>query len=94
MNRFWGDESWKQAAYAKSRQRTLFSFGPDDEKQSNNAIVAAFRERLNKVAGFEFVPEPMPMINRRNAVIYYLFFASPKPVAKNIITHIFKAHRR
>jgi three-Cys-motif partner protein len=94
MTRFWGDESWKQAAYAKSRQRTLFSFEPDDEKQSNNAIVAAFRERLNKVAGFEFVPEPMPMINRRNAVIYYLFFASPKPVAKNIISHIFKKHRR
>jgi three-Cys-motif partner protein len=94
MTRFWGDESWKQAAYAKSRQRTLFSFEPDDEKQSNNAIVAAFRERLNKVAGFEFVPEPMPMINRRNAVIYYLFFASPKPVAKNIISHIFKKNRR
>jgi hypothetical protein len=23
MNRFWGDESWRQASYAKSRQRTL-----------------------------------------------------------------------
>ena len=77
MNRFWGGGSWKQAAYAKSRQGTLFSFEPDDEKQSNSAIVAAFRERLNKVAGFEFVPEPMPMTNRRNAVIYYLFFARP-----------------
>ena len=39
--------------------------------------MAAFRERLNKAAGFEFVPEPMPMTNRRNAVIYYLFFARP-----------------
>jgi three-Cys-motif partner protein len=94
MNRFWGDESWKQAAYAKSRQGTLFSSEPDDEKQSNSAIVAAFRERLNKVAGFEFVPEPMPMTNRRNAIIYYLFFASPKPVARNIITDIFKKYRR
>ncbi len=93
MSRFWGDESWKQVAYVRSRQANLFS-EPDDEKQSNSAIVAAFRERLNKVAGFEFVPEPMPMINSRNAVVYYLFFASPKPVAQNIITHIFKAHRR
>jgi three-Cys-motif partner protein len=93
MSRFWGNESWKQAAYAKSRQTNLFS-EPDDEKQSNSAIVAAFRERLHKVAGFEFVPEPMPMINRRNAVVYYLFFASPKPVARNIITDIFKKHRR
>ena len=32
------------------------------------------------------------MINSRNAVVYYLFFASPKPVAKDIITHIFKTH--
>jgi three-Cys-motif partner protein len=94
MNRFWGDESWKQAAYTKSKQRTLSFFEADDEKQSNSAIVAAFRERLNKVAGFEFVPEPMPMINRRNAVIYFLFFASPKPVAKNIITAIFKKYQQ
>lgn len=93
MNRFWGDESWKHAAYAKSRQRDLFS-EPSDEKQPNSAIVAAFRERLNNVAGFEFVPEPMPMINSRNAVVYYLFFASPKPVAQDIIIDIFRKHRR
>ena len=93
MNRFWGDQSWKQAAYAKSRQSDLFS-EPDDEKQPNSAIVAAFRQRLNKVAGFEFVPEPLPMVNSRNAVVYYLFFASPKPVAQDIITDIFKKHRR
>jgi hypothetical protein len=84
----------EQAAYAKSKQRTLSFFEPDDEKQSNSAIVAAFRERLNSVAGFEFVPEPMPMMNRRSAVIYYLFFASPKPVAKNIITAVFKKYQR
>jgi three-Cys-motif partner protein len=93
MNRFWGDESWKQAAYAKSKQANLF-FEPDDEKQPNSTIIAAFRERLNKVAGFEFVPEPMPMTNSKNAVVYYLFFASRKPVAKDIIEHIFNRHRR
>lgn len=93
MSRFWGDESWKQAAYSKSKQSSLF-FEPDEEKQPNSAIVAAFRERLHKVAGFEFVPDPLPMINSRNAVVYYLFFASPKPVAKSIITHIFETHRR
>jgi three-Cys-motif partner protein len=92
MNRFWGDETWKQAAYAKSRQMGLFA-EPDDEKQPNSAIVAAFRERLNKVAGFEFVPEPMPMVNSKKAVVYYLFFASPKPVAEAIIIDIFKQHR-
>jgi three-Cys-motif partner protein len=92
MSRFWGDETWKQAAYAKSRQMGLFA-EPDDEKQPNSAIVAAFRERLNNVAGFEFVPEPMPMVNSKKAVVYYLFFASPKPAAKAIITDIFEKHR-
>jgi three-Cys-motif partner protein len=93
LNRFWGDESWRQAAYSKSPQMNLFS-EPEEEKQENRAIVAAFRERLTKVGGFDFVAEPMPMINSRNAVVYYLFFASPKPVAKKIITDIFEKHRR
>jgi three-Cys-motif partner protein len=94
MNRFWGDESWKQAAYAKSKQGSPFSELDEDEKQPNNAVVAAFRERLQKVAGFQFVPDPLPMTNGRNAVVYYLFFASPKPVAQDIITHIFSQSRR
>jgi hypothetical protein len=34
-------------------------------KQDNDAIVAAFRERLKKVAGFNFVPEPLPMKNTK-----------------------------
>jgi three-Cys-motif partner protein len=93
MTRFWGDESWKQAAYAKSKQADLFS-EPDDEKQPNSAIVAAFRERLTNVAGFEFVPEPIPMTNSNRAVVYYLFLASPKLVANDIILDIFKKHRQ
>jgi len=48
MNRFWGDESWKRAAYAESRQHNLFS-SPDLVKQGNDAIVAAFQERLKAV---------------------------------------------
>jgi three-Cys-motif partner protein len=92
MNRFWGDDSWKKAAYVQSRQSNLFS-DPALEKQPNTAIVAAFRERLQKVAGFKYVPEPLPMTNARNAVVYYLFFASAKPVAQNIIEGIFKKHR-
>jgi three-Cys-motif partner protein len=94
MNRFWGDESWKQAAYAKSKQRNLFSELDADEKQPNSAIVAAFRERLKKAAGFKYVPEPLPMTNSKNAEVYYLFFASPKPVAQDIVTHIFTQSRR
>jgi len=61
MTKFWGDESWKQAAYVESRQRGFF--GTEIVKQGNEEIVAAFRERLKKVAGFGFVPEPLPMRN-------------------------------
>ncbi len=92
MTRFWGDKSWKQVAYAESPQHNLFS-GPDLIKQSNDAIVAAFRERLKKVAGFTFVPEPLPMKNSNKAVVYYLFFASQKPVAEKIIDDIFNKYK-
>ena len=92
MTKFWGDESWKQAAYAEHPQGNLFG-GPSIVKQDNDVIVAAFQERLRKVAGFQFVPEPLPMKNRMNAVVYYLFFASQKPVAEKIITDIFAKYR-
>ncbi len=91
MTKFWGDESWKQAAYAESRQGGLF--GPEIVKRGNEEIVAAFRKRLNEVAGFSFVPDPLPMRNSSDAVVYYLFFASQKPVAQKIITDIFKKYR-
>jgi three-Cys-motif partner protein len=93
MTRFWGDESWKQAAYAESAQMKLFGEAPDRLKQSNETIVEAFRDRLKKVAGFAYVPEPLPMKNSNNAVVYYLFFASAKPVAEAIIRDIFKKYR-
>ncbi len=66
MNKFWGDKSWRAAAYAEFQQTSLF--GPEMVKQGNDQIVAAFRERLTKVAGFGFVPEPLPMRNSRNAI--------------------------
>jgi three-Cys-motif partner protein len=91
MNRFWGDESWRSVAWTESRQGGLF--GPVMEKQSNDAIVAAYRKRLQEVAGFGFVPEPLAMRNSRNAVVYYLFLASPKAVAQKIIIDIFKKYR-
>ena len=92
MTKFWGNDSWKQAAYAEHPQGNLFG-GPSIVKQDNDVIVAAFQERLRKVAGFQFVPEPLPMKNRMNAVVYYLFFASQKPVAEKIITDIFAKYR-
>lgn len=92
MTRFWGDESWRQAAYAESPQPDFF--GPTEMvKQSNEAIVTAFRERLKVVAGFHSVVDPLPMRNSNNAVVYYLFFASQKSVAEKIINDIFAKYR-
>lgn len=88
MTAFWGDESWKRAAYD-----TTGNFFGWEEKQSNESIAAAFRERLKKVAGFSHVPEPIPMRNTKGAVVYYLFFASPKPVAAKIVQSIFNKYR-
>jgi len=89
MTAFWGDESWRQAAYAPVQ--TLY--GPEDEKTDNETIARTFRERLRKTAGFAHVPEPMPMRNSTGAVVYYLYFASPKPVAARIVTDIFNKYR-
>jgi three-Cys-motif partner protein len=91
MTKFWGDDSWKKAAYAESPQGSFF--GAEIVKQSNDKIVAAFRDRLRKVADFKFVPPPLPMRNSTNAVVYFLFFASQKPVAEKIIKEIFSKYR-
>ncbi len=66
---------------------------PEMVKQANEDIVAAFRKRLKKVAGFAYVAEPLPMRNSANAVVYYLFLASQKSVAEKIIEDIFSHYR-
>lgn len=90
MNAFWGDESWRNIAY--KTVPTLF--GPSEEKVDNEIVAEAFRVRLKDVAGFTEVPEPLPMRNSKGSIVYYLFFASPKPVAKRLITSIFKKYRK
>jgi len=92
MNKFWGDESWRDAAYGEPSQGNLFGSEPP-VKLTNKDILAAFTKRLKEVAGFGYVPEPLPMKNSRNAVVYYLFLASPKAVAGKIITDIFDKYR-
>lgn len=90
MTAFWGDLSWRDIAYKPVK--TLF--GDWDQKTGNEEIVTAFCERLMKVAGFNHVPEPLPMRNSKGAVIYYLFFASQKPTAEYIITNIFNKYKK
>jgi len=89
MTRFWGDESWKSAAY--STTGNLYGY---EEKTDNEAITKAFRKRLLSIAGFKHVSQPLAMRNSRDAVVYYLFFASPKPVAERIVKDIFTKHSK
>ncbi|SPD72229.1 conserved hypothetical protein [uncultured Desulfobacterium sp.] len=91
MNRFWGDNSWRDIAYEPAKQLNLFG-NSEEEKVSNETIVDAFRMRLKEVAGFKHVPKPIAMRNTQNAVVYYLFFASHKPVAEDIVKDIFKKY--
>lgn len=88
MNAFWGDDSWRTIAYKTNRN--LFGY---PEKEDNETVAEGFQERLHKEAGFKHVPKPMPMRNSRGTIVYYLFFASQKPVAEQIIEDIFKNYR-
>jgi three-Cys-motif partner protein len=88
MNAYWGDESWREFAYEESGP-DLFG-NTDLDKVSNERFAAAFRERLRKVAGFKKVPEPLAMRNSRGSTVYYLFFASQKGTAEDIVKYIFE----
>jgi three-Cys-motif partner protein len=91
LTRFWGDESWKKIAYCTSRQQNIWG-NYDTIKVNNDTVAEAFRQRLITVAGFKNVPKPVPMKNNQNSIIYYLYFASQKPVAMNIVKSIFKKY--
>ena len=90
MNLFWGDESWRAAAY----ETTQDVFGERIEKAPNEVIAEAFQQRLKQVAGFKFVPNPLPMKNTKGAIVYYLFFASHNDTGQRIATDIFNKYRR
>lgn len=88
LTRFWGDESWMTDLYPTDGN--LFGH---PEKAPNEAVAEVFRRRLKNVAGFRQVPSPIPMRNGKGAIVYYLFFASQKPVAAEIISDIFDKYR-
>jgi three-Cys-motif partner protein len=89
MTRYWGDETWRSAAYAPEPDL----FGSRERKVTNETIAETFRKRLKEVAAFEFVPKPIPLRNNNGATVYYLFFASSNATADRIVRHIFDAFR-
>jgi three-Cys-motif partner protein len=90
MKRFWGDESWREVAVKK--EPMLFEL-TEEVKVENWELVQAFRERLRKVAKFNFVPEPMAMRNTQRAAVYYLFFAGNNETGATIVNDIFNGYR-
>ena len=91
MDAFWGDNSWRDILYKKST--SLFDDLELEDKASNEKVAAAYRTRLREVAGFAYVPEPMPMRNSRGATVYYLFFASANRTGARIVGDIFAKYR-
>lgn len=89
MTKYWGDDSWRNIAY--TTKKNLFGY---PEKEEGQVIAEKFQERLKSVAKFDYVSSPLPMKNSKNAIVYYLFFASQKPVAKKIIDHIFQKYSK
>jgi len=87
MNRFWGDESWRDDVY--DTERDLFG---KPEKVDAKTITEAFQRRLHDVAGFSNVPAPIPLHNSKGIPLYYLFFASSKQVAERIAKYIFRKY--
>jgi three-Cys-motif partner protein len=90
MTRFWGNDSWKDAAYTPVQGL----FGEMPEKNPIETITKAFQTRLKQDAGFEYVPDPIPMKNTKGAVVYYLFFAAHNRTAHKIVKYIFDHYEK
>lgn len=88
MNKFWGDDTWINEGF--SSVGNMFGY---ETKVDNETFALAFQKRIQSVAGFRYVPRPLPMKNSMNSTVYYLFFASQKPVASDIIEDIFRKYR-
>jgi three-Cys-motif partner protein len=88
MNLFWGDNSWEEAAYSTTDD--LFGY---PTKNPIDELVSAYRKRLKESAKFKYVPEPLPMRNNSNSIVYYLFFASQNESGSRIAKDIFKKFR-
>ena len=90
MNNVWGDDTWRSAAYVPTQDL----FGDTEEKATNEVIAEAFRTRLEQLAGFKYVPPPIPMRNTKGAVVYYLYFASMNATGAKIVGEIFDKYRQ
>jgi three-Cys-motif partner protein len=99
MDRFCGTEEWKDILYEENKQIGLFNDSGDSDKlkivNGNIKLGEWFRkERLEKCAGFKYVPEPILMRNSKGGPLFFLFFASHNETGKKIVSEIFNKHRK
>lgn len=95
MNEFWGNERWQELVWGVSPQMDLFGEMKEEKlAKTTETVVAAYRLRLKENAGFEYVPEPIPMLNTKGGVVYYLFFASPKELGAKIAKDVLNKWRK
>jgi three-Cys-motif partner protein len=89
MDYFWGNDKWKDILF-KGYSGDLFGKEQHLRTEKISTLADEYRRRLSHEAGFSVVLDPLPMKDEKGLVLYYLFFASQKPVAKDIVEHIFK----
>jgi three-Cys-motif partner protein len=90
MNVFWGDDTWRDVVYDATGD--LFGY-PEKVPDANKAIANSYRDRLKKIAGFRYVPEPVPMKNSVGSVVYFLFFATHNSTGNKIVKYVFDKYR-
>jgi len=96
MNQFCGSEEWQEMLYEEDKQLDLFGDTYRIKVVDSNIKLGLWfrRERLQKAAGFKFVPEPVLMRNSEGGPLFFLFFASHNETGKNIVTDIFNKYRK
>ena len=88
LNKVFGSTDWEQAFYQESQQLGLFDKNRELEKTASfESIKRYYLEKLQSIfAGV--ATNPLPLVNSRNSVLFYLYFAVSNPGGKNIASNI------
>ncbi|NVL89533.1 MAG: three-Cys-motif partner protein TcmP [Desulfobacterales bacterium] len=93
MNKFCGSEDWQEILYRKGKD--LFGDTYQMKIGSNVQLGKWFMsDRLQKAAGFKFVPEPVLMRNSKGGPLFFLFFATYNETGNKIVSEIFNKYRK